>query len=174
MSGTIDLESVLSAEAEARAAESVAQRDPVSAAWGSRAPSHGTDGISPTQRTLPTLVGTWGLRLGQQEDPFFGRVRSQFLNGKVSTGPETKPDTESYFLDDCVLLRHPPAGEGQPVLAIHCALALAILSLVHTIHGYPGVACLSTAAIPAPSSTNDDARRAGAYPVMRVTVVQAL
>lgn len=58
--------------------------------------------------------------------------------------------------------------KGSPVMAIHGALVpVLIICLVDAIHGYPAMAYIL--ALLTLSLTNNDARRTGARPIMRVS-----
>ena len=62
--------------------------------------------------------------------------RDDFLRTKILASGTVKDD---YVLDDENVLYYAPRGE-KPTLAIPRTMVAAVLSLVHTTNGHPGVA----------------------------------
>lgn len=63
----------------------------------------------------------------------------RLLDKEMSTVPESKLDTDSYFLDDCEFSWRVPAGKVNLMLVIHCTLRPDLMSLVHMVHGHRAV-----------------------------------
>lgn len=85
-------------------------------------------------------MDTETLRRGQQQNYFFGKVRSHhLLHREVNTDLEEKLDSKSSLLHNRDLVWYTLMGRGEPMLAIHRALASDLGSLVHVMLGHPGV-----------------------------------
>ena len=99
----------------------------------------GSNADSVIDRALRSISDFESLRNLQQRDHIFGKVRSQLLQD--SQDDEALRIKDKYVLDDNDLLWHVPSeGKQQGRLAIPRALVPEMLSLVHVMHGHPGIA----------------------------------